>query len=195
MLVVAALLIAYLLGSIPCGVVIARARGVDLQVVGSGNIGATNAARALGRRWGAVVLAGDAAKAYLPLVAAKRLFAAHPLGDWIVAGVALAAFLGHLYPVWLRFRGGKGVATGLGAFLALDPVSAAIAFALWVAVYALTRTASLSSLVAAASLLPATILGHRPLAYLVLSAVFYSLIVWKHRGNIRRLLRRQETRV
>src|SRR5690349_3174246 len=95
----------YLCGSFPTGVLVARAKGVDLTRAGSGNIGATNAARVLGRRLGLVVLVIDAAKGFGPVYGARRLFLDEPGGAWLVAGVALAAVLGHIFPVWLRFRG------------------------------------------------------------------------------------------
>jgi glycerol-3-phosphate acyltransferase PlsY len=142
-------LIAYLLGSIPFGVVLARARGVDLRTVGSGNIGATNAARALGKKLGAVVLLCDALKGLLPVLLARHLTAGHPHADWLVAGTALAAFLGHLFPVYQRFRGGKGVATALGVFLAVAPFAALGAVLVYAAAYALWRISAVGSLAAA----------------------------------------------
>jgi acyl phosphate:glycerol-3-phosphate acyltransferase len=186
---------AYLLGSIPFGVVVARFRHVDLRKVGSGNIGATNAARALGRGLGILVLLLDAAKAYAPLQLARVLFRENPRLSWILAAVAFAAFLGHLFPVWLRGRGGKGVATGFGIFLALDPLCAAIAGALWLVLYVTTRISSIGSLVATALMIPALAWRGDPPAYLWLAGGMTFFIVVKHRGNIRRLLHKEETRV
>jgi glycerol-3-phosphate acyltransferase PlsY len=194
-LIALALAVAFLCGSVPFGVVFARLRGVDLRSVGSGNIGATNAARALGRRIGVVVLVCDAAKGYAPVVAARVLFAGDARAAWLVAAVGLAAFLGHLYSPWLKLRGGKGVATGLGVFLALAPASAAVAAVVWILVYALTRVSSLGSLAGTTALLPTLLLRGEPRPTLVLGGVLYVLIVWKHRENLRRLLRREETRV
>src|SRR5262249_10903495 len=151
----AAIAAAYLLGSIPFGVVVAKFRNVDLRKVGSGNIGATNAARALGKTLGILVLLLDAAKAYLPLLACRRLFRDDPNVDWVLAGVGFAAFLGHLFPVWLKGKGGKGVATGLGIYLALAPFCAGIAGAVWVGLYVATRISSIGSLAATLLMIPA----------------------------------------
>jgi glycerol-3-phosphate acyltransferase PlsY len=190
-----AIAVGYLLGSIPFGVVVGKFRGVDIRAVGSGNIGATNAARALGKKLGVLVLLLDTAKAYLPLLAAKQIFFGDARASWIIAGIALAAFLGHLFPPWLRFRGGKGVATGLGVFLALAPMSAAIAGAIWVGVYAATRISSVGSLAATTALIPTLALRHEPRATVVLAAVMYLFIVAKHHDNIRRLLHHEEKKI
>jgi glycerol-3-phosphate acyltransferase PlsY len=192
---IAAVVAAYLLGSIPFGVVIAHFRDVDLRKVGSGNIGATNAARALGRKLGVLVLVLDAAKAYVPMQLCRYLFRDHPRQPWILAAVGFAAFFGHLFPVFLRGKGGKGVATGLGIYLALAPVCAAIAAVIWVGLYAVTRISSIGSLAATSLIIPALMLRHEPTAYVALAAAMYVFILWKHRDNIRRLLRKQETRV
>jgi glycerol-3-phosphate acyltransferase PlsY len=191
----AVVLAAYLLGSIPFGVVVAHFRHVDLRQVGSGNIGATNAARALGRKLGVLVLVLDAAKAYVPLQLCRLLFHGDARADWILAAIAFAAFIGHLFPVYLRGKGGKGVATGLGVFLALAPLCAGIAAAVWVGLYAVTRISSIGSLVATFMIIPALFLRHEPTAYVALAGAMYVFILWKHRDNIRRLLRRQEGKV
>jgi glycerol-3-phosphate acyltransferase PlsY len=187
--------VGYLLGSIPFGVLFARMRGIDLQAVGSGNIGATNAARALGKGIGVLVLVCDAAKAAVPLYVARRVLAAEPHLDWLFAAGGLGAVLGHMFPPWLRFRGGKGVATGLGVFLVLAPLPVAIAAAVWVVLYALTRVSSVGSLVAIAVLPIAMALLHAPRPFLALALALVPLITWKHRGNITRLLHRQESKV
>jgi glycerol-3-phosphate acyltransferase PlsY len=173
----------FLLGSIPFGVLLARARGIDLTKVGSGNIGATNAARALGKKSGVIVLLLDMLKAYLPTLAALLLGA----GPEIAAATGLAAFAGHIFSPWLRFRGGKGVACGLGCFLALAPAAAGIAAAVCLAVVALTRLGSLGSLLGTLALVPALYFLHAPRAYLVLAIVMLILIVWRHRENIGRM--------
>lgn len=182
---------AFVLGSIPFGVLLARARGVDLKKVGSGNIGATNAARALGKKAGVVVLLLDTAKAWLPTAAALWL----RLGPEVAAVTAFAAFAGHIYSPWLKGRGGKGVACGLGAFLALAPACAGIAAAVCVVVVAATRLGSLGSLVGAASLVPSLWLLHEPRAYAVLGGVMFLLILWRHRGNIDRIVHRRENKL
>jgi len=195
MIPIAAILVAYLLGSIPFGVVIARLRKVDLRQVGSGNIGATNAARALGRPLGVLVLLLDAAKAYVPLQLCRSFFHEDPRRDWILAGVGFAAFLGHLFPIFLKGKGGKGVATGLGIYLALAPLCAGIAGVVWAGLYLITRISSIGSLAATSLMIPALYLRHEPTAYIALAGAMALLIIWKHRGNISRLLNRQETKV
>jgi glycerol-3-phosphate acyltransferase PlsY len=179
---------AFLLGSIPFGVLLARARGVDLKKVGSGNIGATNAARALGKKAGVLVLLLDTAKAWLPTAAALWL----RLGPEVGAGTAFAAFCGHVYSPWLKGRGGKGVACGLGAFLALAPACAGIAAAVCLVVVVGTRLGSLGSLVGSASLIPSLLLLHQPRAYVVVAGAMFVLIVWRHRENIDRMRHRRE---
>jgi glycerol-3-phosphate acyltransferase PlsY len=180
----------YLLGSIPFGLLVARLRGVDLRAVGSGNIGATNVARALGKPTGLAVLALDAIKGFAPTFAAARA-----LGDDAACAAGLAAILGHILPVWLRFRGGKGVATGLGVFAALAPVAAGISVACYAVVVAATRLSSLGSLVGATALLVGMVVTGRTPLVLGLGAAVWLLIVVKHRGNIRRLIRGEETKV
>ncbi len=187
--------IGFLLGSIPFGQVFAKLRGIDLHKVGSGNIGATNAARALGKGIGVLVLLLDAGKSAGPLLLARALLADHPLLGWIQAALALGAVMGHMWTPWLRFLGGKGVATGFGAFLVLSPLAAACAAAAWVLLYALTRTSSVGSLVAVTALPIVLYLRGAPEPTLALSLAMAPLIIWKHRDNIRRLLRREESKV
>jgi glycerol-3-phosphate acyltransferase PlsY len=186
------LALGYLAGSFPTGVVVARIRGVDITHVGSGNIGATNVARALGKKLGALVLLVDAAKGFAPVYLARLVW---HLPDEVVAGVALLAILGHVFPVWLKFKGGKGVATGLGAFLALDPVAAAIAVGVWLMLYGLFRISSLGSLVAAISIPLTMAVRNAPRPYLVLAGIVLALVLFRHRGNIRRLLKHEESKV
>jgi glycerol-3-phosphate acyltransferase PlsY len=182
---------AFLLGSIPFGVLLARARGVDLKKVGSGNIGATNAARALGKKAGAVVLLLDTFKAWLPTAAALWL----RLGPEVAAAAGFAAFAGHIFSPWLKLKGGKGVACGLGAFLALSPAAAGIAGAVCVVVVVTTRLGSLGSLVGSAALVPALLALHQPRPYVILAGVMFVLILWRHRENIDRMLHRRENKI
>lgn len=189
--VIGTVVVAFVLGSIPFGVLLARARGVDLKKVGSGNIGATNAARALGKKAGIVVLLLDTAKAYLPTAAALWL----RLGPDVAAVTGFAAFAGHIYSPFLKGRGGKGVACGLGAFLALAPASAGIAAGVCLLVVLLTRLGSLGSLLGAASLMPSLWLLHEPRAYVVLGGVMLALILWRHRENIDRMLHHRENKL
>jgi len=178
-------------GSIPFGPLFARLRNVDLRKVGSGNIGATNAARALGKPLGVLVLICDAAKAIVPLVIARRL----QLSDEAVAALGFGAVLGHMFSPWLRLRGGKGVATGLGVFVVLAPIEAAIAAGAWVVLYAVTRVSSVGSLVAVCALPALLWWRHEPRAFVALALALLPLILLKHRGNIARLLRREESKV
>ncbi len=195
-LAVGAVVVAYLAGSIPFGVLFARARGIDLRTVGSGNIGATNVARALGRKMGIVVFLCDAAKGFGPVLAARHFLEGRvEHGPWVVAAVGVAAFLGHLTSPFLLGRGGKGVATGFGVFLALAAAPALIAGGLFVALYAATRTSSIGSLAGATAVPPLLHLFGAPPAFVVAAAAMWALIVVKHRGNIARLLRRTENKV
>jgi glycerol-3-phosphate acyltransferase PlsY len=182
--------LAYLAGSIPFGLLVARARGVDIREVGSKNIGATNVARTLGKKLGALVLLLDAVKGLAPVLVARHVLHLEPA--W-VAAVGLAAVLGHVFPVWLRFRGGKGVATALGVFAALSPIAAAAAVLVYLAVVLTTRISSVGSLLGATALLAAMAFLREPPAYLVLGAAVWALVVARHRDNIRRLLRREES--
>jgi glycerol-3-phosphate acyltransferase PlsY len=189
-----ALAVGFLCGSVPFGVIFARLRGIDLQKIGSGNIGATNAARALGKKMGVVVLLCDAGKAVAPILVARYLV--HPPGTrWVEAAVGLGAVAGHMFPPWLRFHGGKGVATAFGVFLSIAPLPAGIAAAVWAGLYALTRTSSIGSLVAVVVLpVSAWALGHPP-STVVLAVALAPLIVYRHKDNIRRLLSHEESKV
>jgi glycerol-3-phosphate acyltransferase PlsY len=188
---------AYLSGSVPYGYVLTRwLAGVDVRQVGSGNIGATNAARAGGKALGVVVLALDVLKAVIPVLVARWLLAGSPRHDLWVTGVAVAAFAGHLFPVWLRFHGGKGVATGLGIFLVLSPWAALAGVVAYAALLAITRISSLGSLAGTAVCCLATFVWRGPGSPISWAGLVISLLViWRHRENIRRLVRGQETRV
>ncbi|MCS6912748.1 MAG: glycerol-3-phosphate 1-O-acyltransferase PlsY [Myxococcales bacterium] len=195
-LLVAMFLCGYLPGSIPFGVLIARAHGIDLRQVGSGNIGATNAARALGRAWGVVVLVLDAAKAAVPMLLVGRF---QPMvqagGPWTPVVVGAGAFVGHLWPIFFRLRGGKGVATAFGAFLVLQPAAALAGLLTYALVYGATRISSVGSL-AAALLFPLWLyLLQAPPAHMIFAAMVLALILWRHRSNIARLVRRREPRL
>jgi acyl phosphate:glycerol-3-phosphate acyltransferase len=180
---------AYVAGSIPFGLVVARAKGVDLRAVGSGNIGATNVARALGKPWAIVVLLADAAKGFAPVMLGQHL--GLPAHDVALAG--LAAIVGHMFTIFLRGRGGKGVATSLGVALALSPPAALCGFGLYVVAYALFRLSSIGSLLGIWSFpVFATLLGGLARPYLVLATVVALLVTVRHRQNIARLLRGEE---
>jgi acyl phosphate:glycerol-3-phosphate acyltransferase len=174
---------AYLLGSIPTGLLLAKAFGVDIRTTGSGNIGATNVYRTLGRSVGVMTLVGDCLKGLLPVLLAKYLH----LPDVWIAVIGLAAFLGHVYTVFLGFKGGKGVATALGVFLGVSPLAVGGALLLFVAVVWWSRYISLGSILAAA-VMPILVLlldGRPPLVLMTVAVA--ALVVWKHKENIKRL--------
>ncbi|HET7009128.1 MAG TPA: glycerol-3-phosphate 1-O-acyltransferase PlsY [Candidatus Binatia bacterium] len=181
---------AYLLGSIPNGYVLGKLFGVDVRQIGSGNVGATNVARAVGKWQGVVTLLADAAKGMAPVA----------IGLWLnlqpgaIAAIAGAAFLGHLYPVFLNFRGGKGVATGVGALLIIAPLATLLLIGVFVAVVLPTRLVSLSSIIAAAVTPLALWIFFQPPAIVLLGGFLAAMIVWRHRGNIQRLMAGTEPR-
>ena len=193
-MLVAALLVAagYLLGSIATAVLVSRALGVaDPREGGSGNPGATNVLRLSGRRAAVLTLAGDVLKGLAPALAAR----AAELPPGVVALVGLAAFLGHLFPVFFAFRGGKGVATALGALLGMDPLLGAAVLATWLLVAGVFRYSSLAALVASV-LAPVhtwVLVGDPGVVGAV--AVMTGLLVWRHRANIGRLLAGEEGRI
>ena len=193
-MLVSVLLVAagYLLGSVATAVLVSRALGAsDPRSGGSGNPGATNVLRLAGRRAAALTLAGDVVKGVAPVLAARALD--QPSG--LVALVGLAAFLGHLYPVFFGFRGGKGVATALGALLGMAPLLGAAALATWLVVAGVSRYSSLAAL-AASVLAPAYawIVSGDPGVVGAVSAMTV-LLVWRHRANVRRLLAGEEGRI
>jgi len=189
-------LLSYLVGAIPFGVLVARSRGIDLRAVGSGNIGATNAVRALGTRWGLVVFALDVLKSACPLFLASRPAALGSLPDadaWI-AGCAIAAVLGHMFPVYLRFRGGKGVASALGVILVLDPPVAGAALATYALGLLALRSSAAGSLLAVTSMTVVILVVDRP-APLQILVVVLALLIWiRHRSNIAKLVRKARDR-
>jgi len=189
---------AYLLGSIPFGLLVVKASaGRDIRAVGSGNIGAANVARNAGLAAGALTLLLDAGKGY-----AAVWLAGHWSGGnlrWMMAA-AVAAVVGHVFPVWLGFKGGKGVATGLGVFLPICPLAVAAAAGFWILVVLFWRYSSLGSIVAAAALPVLVYLfyapPHAPPEYVLLGTVFISLVILaKHRGNMERLIAGKESRL
>lgn len=185
---------AYLLGSIPFGLVLARARGVDIREHGSGNIGATNVARNLGKALGALVLLLDALKGAAPMLALGLLGLDEQGPSWLIPATGLAAIAGHCFPVWLRFRGGKGVATALGVLVVVDPVAMALCLGVFVLVVLVLRIVSLGSLLAAVLVPVVGTLLDRPWATISLGIGAAVIIVFKHRDNIQRLRRGEESR-
>ncbi len=183
----------YLSGSVPFGVLVTRRfAGKDVRALGSGNIGATNVARVAGKKLGALVLALDALKGAAPVLLSLWLF---PDAYRLHAGVGLAAFLGHVFPVWLKGKGGKGVATALGVLAVLLPVAAGVGFALWAAVVAVTRISSVGSLVGGLGAIVTSFFLGKPLEYPMLAVVLLAAMVLTHRENLRRMLGKGENRV
>jgi acyl phosphate:glycerol-3-phosphate acyltransferase len=176
--------LAYLLGSIPTGFIVGSWAGVDVRKSGSGNVGATNVARVVGKRQGIYTLAADMAKGFLPVFIALQL----GLSTSSVALVAIAAFLGHLFPVFLKFRGGKGVATALGVFLALAPWASLVLVLLFAVAIWVSRIVSLSSMITAVAAPAIFWCLSYSAAFIETSAFLAVMIVVRHRSNIQRLL-------
>jgi acyl phosphate:glycerol-3-phosphate acyltransferase len=191
MLMALLLLAAFLVGSIPTGVLVARGKGVDLRKVGSGNIGATNVGRALGKKWATFVLVVDAAKGALPV-----LVFSHFLSDpWVPALGGLCAVLGQVFSIFLRGRGGKGVATSLGAGMALAPLPSLACLGVFVLLFAIFRVVSIGSLAAVASFPVLCLLFHLGTAPRLVFAVSVAvLVIVRHKANLARLLRGEEHR-
>ena len=186
--------VAYLVGSIPFGIVVSKVfdRKIDLRSVGSGNIGATNVARVLGKGAGALTLLLDVGKAVLVLAFARLVMGAS--SDPWLALVGGAVFLGHVFPVYLRFKGGKGVATALGVVAFFSPLAALALVALFGLVFFFTKYVSLGSLCAAAGLPAIMAFLDMPGSYLCLAFLISLVVFWAHRQNIRRLFAGQEPR-
>jgi glycerol-3-phosphate acyltransferase PlsY len=180
--------IAYLCGSISTGAILARQAGVDIRRSGSGNIGATNVARTAGGKAGILTLLGDMAKGFLPVMGARFL----GFSEITLAAMASAAFLGHLYPIFLKFSGGKGVATALGVFLGLTPQAMVIPLAFFLVTFVWSRIVSLASMVAAVVTPVVVFLWPYPKIYALSCLAVSLLILIRHRENIQRLLRGEE---
>lgn len=177
--------VGYGLGSIPTGLLVARwQKGVDIRQHGSGNIGMTNVLRAVGKGAAALTLLGDLAKGLIPVLLAQAWLTS----PWAIGSVALAAVVGHMYPLFAGFQGGKGVATTLGVFMPLLPGPLLIAFVVFAACVAFRRQVSLGSLAAAASLPIAALLWGAPASYALYALMVAALVWYRHRENIERLL-------
>jgi acyl phosphate:glycerol-3-phosphate acyltransferase len=200
---------AYLLGSVPFGIIIARAHGKDLRKIGSGNIGATNLSRALGRKWGYICFAMDVSKSLVPMLIAMGLLSLPPttgqLFLWLAVG--MAAIAGHIFPIFAGFKGGKGVATSFGVALGLYPyftVCAAIALGAWLIVVLIWRYVSLGSIIASV-IFPAALAGliaTKPdwtfaqlWPLLVAATLIPLMVIIRHRQNIKRILAGTEDKV
>jgi glycerol-3-phosphate acyltransferase PlsY len=190
---VAILLGAYLLGAIPFGLLIARSfANVDVREKGSGNIGATNVARTAGKKLGIITLALDAAKGAAPVLIADRVLE-QPIA--IVAAAGFAAVVGHVFPIYLGFKGGKGVATGAGVFFAIAPISTLVAAAVFLASYAIAKVVSLGSLLGCIALVASLAIIDARREVLLLAIAVVLLIILRHKGNIERLLKRTENKL
>ena len=209
-------LAAYVIGATPFAFIIARGKGIDLRKVGSGNVGATNCGRACGWPWGCLCFALDVAKGLLPVVIVGMLLRPEPApGDatvvrWVPSAMQQTAWLltgycaivGHIFPFWLRFRGGKGVATALGVVLGIWPffaVAALAALGAWIIVTLISRYVSLGSIVAAATFLPVFVAMNWPPTGLwpmaTFAAAMAGLIIFRHRTNISRILAGTENKI
>ncbi|MBA3793166.1 MAG: glycerol-3-phosphate 1-O-acyltransferase PlsY [Rubrobacter sp.] len=188
---IALVIFGYLLGAIPIGYVVGRAFGVDVRQVGSGNIGTANVLRAAGK-WAAILtLLGDMLKGFFPVVLATVLVES----EWLHAAVALAAIAGHCWPVFLRFKGGKAVATGAGTSIGLAPVVGLGLFAFWWAVVLLSRYTSLGAIAVMLVSPLAFVLTGQPLPYVVYTVVGGALVLYRHRENARALVKGTERKV
>jgi len=190
----------YLLGSIPFGYLAGRLNGIDLRKEGSGNIGATNALRVLGKKWGYAVFLLDFLKAWLPVKLALGWgigLMIHPASA-PGALAALCALLGHSFPVWLGFKGGKGIASSAGVIVALFPQAFLLCIGIWILLFTLTRYVSVASIAASAALPIGVavlfLLGKADWLALTVSIVMAALAIWRHRSNISRLRAGTETR-
>ena len=186
-----AVVAAYLVGSIPFAQLLSRRRGVDLRRVGSGNVGASNVLRTLGVRPAVVAMMLDAVKGTVAVLVAQRL--TNGVAAPVMAG--LASMIGHVYPVWLRFRGGKGVATAAGAFAVLTPVAVAAAMGVFLLTVAFTRFISVGSMAAALTLAGWAIASDAPAVVGIGAAIGAALVLVGHRANVVRLVAGTERRV
>jgi glycerol-3-phosphate acyltransferase PlsY len=184
-------LLGYLAGSVPFALLVARGAGVDVRVAGSGNVGAANVFRTAGARRGAIVMVLDIAKGAVAVALALMTHASPP----VTAATGAAAVLGHVYPIWLRFRGGKGVAVAAGVFSVLAPLATLAALSVFLLCLSVTRYVSLGSVAATLALPPAAWLTGAPISVVVTTIGVAALIVFRHRTNIQRLRAGTERRM
>jgi glycerol-3-phosphate acyltransferase PlsY len=185
------ILLGYLTGSVPFAFLVARGVGIDVRTAGSGNVGAANVLRTAGAWRGVMVMVLDVAKGAAAVLLASVINA----GATVTAFAAAAAVVGHIYPVWLRFRGGKGVAVAAGVFAVLTPLATGLAAALFLVIVSATRYVSLGSIAATVALPPAAWLTGESRAVVAAAAGTGALILFRHRGNIRRLRAGTERRM
>jgi len=195
--------VGYFLGSFPAGYLAGRLAGVDIRSLGSGNIGATNVLRTLGKQWGYPVFVIDALKGFaavrLAFILVKYWLAAQPYAEYIAILTAIMSVAGHMFPVWLRFKGGKGVATSAGALFGLMPWVVPCVFLVWFIVFEISRYVSLASIIAAISLpIIAGLFAYWSFidtsALVYFSILIMALVLWRHRSNFSRLLKGTEQR-
>ncbi len=194
--------VAYLLGSIPTGFLVAKARGVDIRSVGSGNIGATNVFRILGKPAGILVMFVDVLKGCVAVALAMRVIGpwfsgihGNQANEWYGVCAGVAAILGHNFTCWLSFKGGKGIATSAGVLIALVPWSLLIILAVWIVTLALTRWVSLASILASATLPFAAWMTGESFTMILITGGLAVLAIYKHRANMKRLLNGTEARI
>jgi len=185
------MIFAYLLGSVTFGEVIARLKGVDLRNVGSGNVGATNVTRALGKKYGVLVFFLDFLKGFIPALIAVNSFGIH---SWVLSFTGIASVLGHMYPVFFGFKGGKGVATAFGVMFAVSPTVALLSFFVWLGIFLWKRYVSLASIGATIFAFLFLFAAGYPINVLFMAFVISILIIYRHRENIERLLTGTEHR-
>lgn len=185
------MLFGYVLGSVPTGLLVGRAFGVDVRKVGSGNIGMANVLRAAGKGPAVLTMVGDMLKGLFPVLVARALTD----NAWVLALVALAAVVGHCWPVFLRFRGGKGVATGAGTSIGLAPLVGLGLFAFWWVVVLISRYTSLGAIAVMVVSPFAFWLSGQPLPYVLYTIVGGALVLWRHRENARSLLKGTERKI
>jgi len=180
----------YLIGSISVALLVATVKDVNLRAQGSGNLGATNVARVIGKKWGLLVLVLDALKAYIPTYFAMQTFTS----PWWHVGVGVSVVVGHSLSVFAQFKGGKGVAPALGMLLALNPVVSASIVTLSITVMAITKIVSLGSILGCLLIPIGFYLGAAPIEYTLLVTLMSVFIIWRHRSNISRLLQGKENK-
>jgi glycerol-3-phosphate acyltransferase PlsY len=191
--IVILIIAAYLIGSIPTGIVVAKILGApDPRTIGSGNIGATNVGRTAGKAAGIITLIGDVLKGFLIILLAFYMFGNSPK-EISLAG--LAVFLGHLFPVFLKFKGGKGVATTLGVFLAIGPLQAILALIIFIILVAIFKYVSVASMIASVSIPLLLNLSPTTSPYIPLAVIISVLIILKHSDNIKRLIQGTENKI
>lgn len=192
MIIFLLLVASYLIGALPFGLLIGKLAGIDVRKEGSGNIGATNVNRILGKRLGAATLCCDVLKSYLPMSVANTFLHDQANTTFWVATCGLAAVIGHIFPVYLKFKGGKGVASALGMFLFLSPLAVGLVLLCFVAAVGFSGFVSVGSLVAASAIPLMLWLCDEPMTKIIISLPVVALIWWKHRENLVRLRRGEE---